>query len=791
MMKNKLRNFKKSYKHTFCILLAAVALSAMAAFGVYAYELPVREYSCNRYIYIDLDDGASELMFWMAQVDRDCNKYNKGEWIEGVAAGEKLKPKYGDERVTKKYYDNEYPTDSPNGFYEHIDCVGATPYIWIVEPEKENCKFKGWETNTSYEKITYEGYDYWIFSAGAYATDVISGSSGRCEDITIKAVWEPEVYVDYNMNGGYLTSDSSYVTSDSGWIRPADGTPYMQVVYPDDWGSPAYDKDFGLKRDGYVFKGWTTKKGSNATADINYRPGIGYHYDNWYANAYYNDYFGKYYVDLYAVWEEGDDKTYNVKFNPNGGSGVMQEQTYICDIPGKLPWNEFTRAGYEFMGWSTDKDANTPDYADGAQIINLGAPYSTVELYAIWKYGKYTIRFNGNGASEGLMADIRPRYDESVTLPENVYQRNGYVFDGWNTKSDGSGASYADKQTVIGLVNPGEVITLYAQWRANEAAVIYNAAGGNIVEENYQVLGDGRIADTKGNLLKDKVSYNGSVTLRRAGDLGLERYGYIFAGWKTKDGEALLGDGVASSWEQLTDRLAYEDGGTVELFAVWEKCEFTYLISHNGGVEQVHGGGTYLYGDRITISADIKKGYIFEYMEDLDTGEKWTTNPTEFIVEGNRRLYVSARPIKYTIEFEPEGGINPPPDIETEYGKEEVPGGVPERPGFNFEGWNTEEDGSGTSYGPDDVLQNLTTQDGDKVPLYAQWRQKRVRIVKSWSSVHGHTIWTRDQELVARFQNEPWWNETYQEWNKLSQEEQYAKCIMVYTIKNGVIERIK
>ena len=903
MMKDKLKNLKKSYKHTFCILLAAVALSAMAAFGVYAYELPAREYSCNRRIYINLDDGASELMFWMARVDRDCSNYNEGKWLDGVAANEKLKPKYGDERITERYYDNEMPTDSPNGFYEHVDCVGATPYIWIVEPEKENCKFKGWETNTSYEKITYEGYDYWIFSAGAYATDVVSGSSGRCEDITIKAVWEPEVYVDYNMNGGYLTSDSSYVASDSGWMRPADGTPYTQVVYPDDWGSPAYDKDFGLKRDGYVFKGWTTVsysdnvndlnyrpgvgyyygdwaadayyndyfgtyyvdlyavwepiihvdynmnggylesnssyvnidgwmrpadgtsyvqsvnpddwgvvysdaefklkrdgyilkgwttvKGSNSTADINYRPGVGYYYNDWESDAYYNDYFGTYYVDLYAVWEEGDDKTYNVKFNPNGGSGVMQEQTYICDIPGKLPWNEFTRAGYEFMGWSTDKDANTPDYADGAQIINLGAPYSTVELYAIWKYGKYTIRFNGNGASEGLMADIRPRYDESVTLPENVYQRNGYVFDGWNTKSDGSGASYTDKQTVIGLVNPGEVITLYAQWRANEAAVIYNAAGGNIVEENYQVLGDGRIADTKGSLLKDKVSYNGSITLRRAGDLGLERYGYIFAGWKTKDGEALLGDGVASSWEQLTDRLAYEDGGTVELFAVWEKCEFTYLISHNGGVEQVHGGGTYLYGDRITISADIKKGYIFEYMEDLDTGEKWTTNPTEFIVEGNRRLYVSARPIKYTIEFEPEGGINPPPDIETEYGKEEVPGGVPERPGFNFEGWNTEEDGSGTSYGPDDVLQNLTTQDGDKVPLYAQWRQKRVRIVKSWSSVHGHTIWTRDQELVARFQNEPWWNETYQEWNKLSQEEQYAKCIMVYTIKNGVIERIK
>ena len=37
-----------------------MALSVMAAFAVYAYELPAREYSCNRQIYIDLDNGTSE-----------------------------------------------------------------------------------------------------------------------------------------------------------------------------------------------------------------------------------------------------------------------------------------------------------------------------------------------------------------------------------------------------------------------------------------------------------------------------------------------------------------------------------------------------------------------------------------------------------------------------------------------------------------------------------------------------------------------------------------------------------
>ena len=427
-MKDKLKNLKKSYKHTFCILLAAVALSAMAAFGVYAYELPAREYSCNRRIYINLDDGASELMFWMARVDRDCSNYNEGKWLDGVAANEKLKPKYGDERITERYYDNEMPTDSPNGFYEHIDCVGATPYIWIVEPEKENCKFKGWETNTSYEKITYEGYDYWIFSAGAYATDVISGSSGRCEDITIKAVWEPEVYVDYNMNGGYLTSDSSYVASDSGWMRPADGTPYTQVVYPDDWGSPAYDKDFGLKRDGYVFKGWTTVSYSDNVNDLNYRPGVGYYYGDWAADAYYNDYFGTYYVDLYAVWEP----IIHVDYNMNGG--YLEPDSGYIDIDGWMrpadgtsyvqsvnpdDWGvvysdaefKLKRDGYILKGWTTVKGSNSAadinyrpgvgyyydDWESDAYYNDYFDAYY-VDLYAVWDYAEWDNHIEWNAS---------------------------------------------------------------------------------------------------------------------------------------------------------------------------------------------------------------------------------------------------------------------------------------------------------------------------------------------------------------------------------------------------------
>ena len=41
--------------------------------------------------------------------------------------------------------------------------------------------------------------------------------------------------------------------------------------------------------------------------------------------------------------------------------------------------------------------------------------------------------------------------------------------------------------------------------------------------------------------------------------------------------------------------------------------------------------------------------------------------------------------------------------------------------GYTFLGWNTESDGSGTSYTDEESFSNLTTVDGDVITLYAQW----------------------------------------------------------------------
>ncbi|MDO4808225.1 MAG: InlB B-repeat-containing protein, partial [Coriobacteriales bacterium] len=63
-------------------------------------------------------------------------------------------------------------------------------------------------------------------------------------------------------------------------------------------------------------------------------------------------------------------------------------------------------------------------------------------------------------------------YDARQALVANAFTRKGYSFVGWNTKKDGSGKAYKNKQEVVNLTSKdGSVVTLYAQWKKNAASI--------------------------------------------------------------------------------------------------------------------------------------------------------------------------------------------------------------------------------------------------------------------------------------------------------------------------------
>jgi uncharacterized repeat protein (TIGR02543 family) len=218
------------------------------------------------------------------------------------------------------------------------------------------------------------------------------------------------------------------------------------------------------------------------------------------------------------------------------------------------------RTGFTFAGWNTKADGTgTPLSVDPAAKFTM-LPNNIV-LYAQWvPVGKYSLTYNGNGATGGTVPTETENLIEGgkftiksnsglLTLPLNI-------FDGWNTKPDGTGTKYAPGAT---LVVEKANITLYAQWKALPTfTVTFNG--------NSPTTGTAPV-DTKKYLEGEIANIPQNTGM-------LVKTGFTFVGWNTKAD----GSGVS-----------YPSGGAFKigtsnlvLFAQWVKVVAPSPTSKNG-----------------------------------------------------------------------------------------------------------------------------------------------------------------------------------------------------------------
>ena len=224
-----------------------------------------------------------------------------------------------------------------------------------------------------------------------------------------------------------------------------------------------------------------------------------------------------------------------------------------------------TRTGFTFCGWNTKADGSGKTYAAGDSfryyiiygqissggLVMTGTIDSATALYAQWTAKSYTVRFNGNGATSGTMADQSFTYGEQKALTPNAFRREYTVnynyndaastvaltsatakatFNGWAVSSNGSKV-YSDRQQIQNLTTNGSV-TLFADWTL------------------------------------------GTVTLPAP-----TRSGCTFRGWNTK------ADGKGTNYAAGA---AYTPIADVTLYAQWEKnatVQYTLTYNANGGVD--------------------------------------------------------------------------------------------------------------------------------------------------------------------------------------------------------------
>ncbi len=78
-----------------------------------------------------------------------------------------------------------------------------------------------------------------------------------------------------------------------------------------------------------------------------------------------------------------------------------------------------------------------------------------------------TIVFQANGGA-GVMANQTVTIGSQTPLTANAFAREGFLFEGWNTKADGTGAAFSDTASAAPLAtaeNRGKTVTLYARWK--------------------------------------------------------------------------------------------------------------------------------------------------------------------------------------------------------------------------------------------------------------------------------------------------------------------------------------
>ena len=367
---------------------------------------------------------------------------------------------------------------------------------------------------------------------------------------------------------------------------------------------------------------------------------------------------------------------------------------------------------------------------------------TVIRLYYDRSVCTVTYDYRTNGGTSADKETVKTYYGADADLSVAAY-KNGWEHAGWNTKSDSE--TGLTRYTVTGNV------TLYAVYRKDitvtfvDFAQTYKREGSMYNNDTYALI-DAPQCSTYGGW--ENVSDVTAVGFNSRADITAEGAEKM----EVKSGEEHLKipDSITYYTVCRADvTLTYELNGGTENDTTKPVKEEVYC---NAAAPQEVKGFALQLGESIKESVDLD-GYTHSYAfatwaENSPESETRFPCNADYVLKENTTMYAlwdeTVTPITYYIEFDGNAGTaarNIPDKMEVQYGEEVVlPEQKPERTGFTFMGWNTRTDGQGTEYQPQDTVKNLTTVNHATVKLYAQWKQRRIILVKAASTVYNDTI---------------------------------------------------
>ena len=443
---------------------------------------------------------------------------------------------------------------------------------------------------------------------------------------------------------------------------------------------------------------------------------------------YYQNIFGMHWTSPFIQGYNNFDIGYRpwhnhlvtVTFMGNGGIPHIESRTipFATSVGwGLMP--HVYRTGYIQIGWIDNNgnlfDENTLVFEDiivFAQWIPIAVP-------------TFTVTYSGNGHTGGnapVDSNVYALGDDVTVLSQGNLERVVYTqgtsytvhaFLGWKeldaTGTAVTGILFAPGDTFVIYRN----ITLFAQWEAiipvpEYATVAFYGNGGTILPENAtrQVLvGAALGADMPADP---------------------ERYGYDFLGWSIKPTDPV------APFAAVPFTAATVVTASITVRAEWEPAQLppVYLtVTFNGNrgtvlpenaTRQVLAGAS--LGTDMPANP-TRSGFNFTGWNVARNGAG-VSFAAATVVNENITVYAQwtriqpPQPNYVTVTFDGNGGTVLPENVSrqivagTSLGTD-MPAN-PTRGGYNFSGWNTAQDGTGTAFA-------ATTQITEDITVYAQW----------------------------------------------------------------------
>ncbi len=524
----------------------------------------------------------------------------------------------------------------------------------LLNPTRNGYKFAGWYGDSKFrvkhaKVIGKQGINY-----------------------TLYAKWTPNTYkVKYVYPKGAVKgkNPTSY--------KPSDATKILQ---------PAVRK-------GYAFTGWYT--------DVNLTNRI-----TQIESGSYGD------ITLYSGWTAS---SYTIVYNGNGATGGSTPDSYHkYKTSGVISENGYTKTGYTFSNWYKNAKCTGTKYIPGNGDNDLAYIDGTiVNLYAGWTPNKYSVIYNGNGATSGSTKTSTFKYDDvKCTIAKNGFKREGYEFAEWNTKADGTGTSYkASAKGAHNLTTGTGAVTLYAQWKP-------------ILRVTYDGNGS-----TGGSVKPTILKYGTKNTLASN---NFNRTGYIFVEWNTRaDGSGKAYKAKANSKNEL---ISDDPEGNTTLYAQWKPITYTIVLDakdKNQPAVKIKAK----YDENIILPNNtfVKKGYYFTEWFSLKL-QKLDSVKLGFYPAGSIVKNLSSKDgdtvtlypkWAYKVYYDANGGTGSMDASEFFF---DTNGNLTKnqfsKNGYTFNGWKAEINKKTKSFEDGQSVKDLVNSDGTAVTLKAQWSPK-------------------------------------------------------------------